>query len=55
MSYYRNCPICGAYLDPGERCECETDRDERPTYREKMRPDRADNSVREHAQASRKR
>lgn len=20
---YRVCPICGAHLDPGERCDCE--------------------------------
>ncbi len=43
MSYYRNCPYCGAYLDPGERCECELDREERPIYRsEKIRPTRAE-------------
>lgn len=23
MSYYSICPICGACLDPGERCDCE--------------------------------
>ena len=23
MSYYKECPICGAALDPGEKCECE--------------------------------
>ena len=22
MSYYRECPRCGAHLDPGERCSC---------------------------------
>lgn len=22
MSYYRECPYCGASLDPGERCDC---------------------------------
>lgn len=22
MPYYRRCPICGAALDPGERCGC---------------------------------
>ena len=22
MSYYRTCPLCGANLDPGERCDC---------------------------------
>ena len=23
MSYFRECPNCGAHLDPGERCDCE--------------------------------
>lgn len=23
MSYYRKCPLCGATLDPGERCDCQ--------------------------------
>lgn len=22
--YFRICPVCGCYLDPGEKCECET-------------------------------
>jgi len=22
MSYYNECPNCGAHLDPGERCDC---------------------------------
>lgn len=22
MSYYRVCPYCGDYLDPGETCDC---------------------------------
>lgn len=22
MPYYRRCPACGAYLDPGEKCDC---------------------------------
>lgn len=22
MSYYKTCPLCGAALDPGERCDC---------------------------------
>lgn len=22
MAFYRICPDCGAYLDPGERCSC---------------------------------
>lgn len=24
--YYRECQLCGAYLDPGERCDCEQER-----------------------------
>lgn len=23
MSYYVICPLCGAYLDPGEKCDCQ--------------------------------
>lgn len=23
MSYYRKCPLCGATLDPVERCDCQ--------------------------------
>lgn len=23
MAYFRECPDCGAHLDPGERCDCE--------------------------------
>lgn len=22
MAYFNKCPHCGAYLDPGEKCEC---------------------------------
>ena len=22
MPYYKPCPLCGAALDPGERCDC---------------------------------
>ena len=25
MPYYRKCPVCGAALDPGEICDCQTD------------------------------
>ena len=21
--YYRECPLCGANLDPGEKCDCQ--------------------------------
>ena len=24
MPYYYTSPICGAHLDPGERCDCKT-------------------------------
>lgn len=23
MSYYKTCPLCGAHLDSGERCDCQ--------------------------------
>ena len=23
MSYYKPCPLCGAHLDGGERCDCQ--------------------------------
>ncbi len=32
MSYYRTCQICGARLDPGERCDC--DQEPKQTKRE---------------------
>lgn len=25
--YYNVCPACGAHLDPGERCDCKTDKE----------------------------
>jgi len=28
MSYYRLCPECGAALDPGEVCDCRTNKAE---------------------------
>ena len=24
MAYYKKCPNCGANLDPGEKCDCES-------------------------------
>ena len=27
VSYYRTCPICGAYLDPCERCDCQDEKE----------------------------
>ena len=26
MPYYHTCRLCGAHLDPGERCDCEKER-----------------------------
>ena len=26
MAFYRICPDCGAYLDPGEQCSCHEER-----------------------------
>lgn len=25
---YRECPYCGAHLDPGEKCDCQKEEDE---------------------------
>lgn len=25
MAYYNTCPLCGANLDPGEPCDCESE------------------------------
>lgn len=34
MAYYRECPLCGSHLDPGEKCEC---REERQKPKSKIR------------------
>lgn len=35
MTLYYECPLCGASLDPGERCDCEkTDTKKVPDMRE---------------------
>ena len=39
MSYYNICPHCGAFLDPGERCDCETETKEEPKKAYKQRAD----------------
>ena len=26
VAYYHICPMCGANLDPGEKCDCENER-----------------------------
>ncbi len=30
MAYYNICPDCGAYLDPGEPCDCKDRMEEKP-------------------------
>ena len=30
-TYYRTCPDCGANLDPGEQCTCQTDEETKET------------------------
>ncbi len=30
MPYYKTCRLCGATLDPGERCDCQ-DKEEAPS------------------------
>ena len=27
MAFYRTCPYCGASLDPGERCNCQEEKE----------------------------
>ena len=29
MAYYKVCPNCGAHLDPGESCDCESEEKKR--------------------------
>lgn len=35
MAFYNVCPYCGANLDPGERCDCKEQQNERPKTAEK--------------------
>lgn len=28
MAYYYTCPLCGANLDPNEKCDCENENNE---------------------------
>ena len=32
MAYYNTCPNCGANLDPGEPCDCDTERKHREEF-----------------------
>jgi hypothetical protein len=35
MGYYNLCPVCGASLDPGERCDCDTEKRNTPDQAER--------------------
>lgn len=30
--YYRTCERCGAHLDPGEKCDCEEEREDLSSF-----------------------
>ena len=38
MGYFYTCPVCGASLDPGERCSCQAGDLPRRSERSIMRP-----------------
>ena len=35
MAYYRVCPNCGSNLDPGEKCDCQKEKEAREKILEK--------------------
>lgn len=44
--YYRECSLCGAHLDPGERCDCrETEKRPPPLLRERPHENRTKPSL----------
>ena len=38
MSYYRKCPLCGATLDPVERCDCQDKEEAAPVLEHRDGP-----------------
>lgn len=38
MPYFRVCPFCGSNLDPGEICDCKTEKDAETAQRTAVRP-----------------
>lgn len=40
LAFYRICPDCGAYLDPGEQCSCHEEHMLKQEKREKASPRR---------------
>lgn len=40
MAFYNTCPLCGANLDCGEKCDCESEEEKRAEFfAQKMRLD----------------
>lgn len=35
MAYYNVCPRCGCNLDPGEKCDCEDEKEKQEDFFEK--------------------
>lgn len=40
MPYYRTCPLCGAALDPEERCDCQDRQNPYKTHTKNAQKDR---------------
>ncbi|MBO5597609.1 MAG: hypothetical protein J5943_03265 [Oribacterium sp.] len=36
MAFYKTCPFCGANLDPGETCDCQTEKKHKEEEIEKI-------------------
>lgn len=36
MAYYNVCPYCKASLDPGERCDCQSQEERRKEFMERI-------------------
>lgn len=36
MAFYRTCPLCGCNLDPGEKCDCETEKKKQEDFYRSM-------------------
>jgi len=36
VAYYRECGLCGCALDPGEKCDCEKEAQEKQEQLQKM-------------------
>jgi len=36
MAFYRECPLCGASLDPGEKCTCQEEKEQEERKHRRM-------------------